>query len=116
MLRSRRQPLRGAASDALTLVRSDVSPDRCSNVTFAGARGGRSSCLPRQQEYLIGVHDRGQPVRDGERGMAACDAIEFGLDRVFGLRVERGSRLVENQDTRTLEDRARNRDTLLFAA
>ena len=44
------------------------------------------------------------------------DALELGLDRLLGARVERGGRLVEDQDARIFQQRARDRHALLLAA
>ena len=46
----------------------------------------------------------------------ARDALERRLDLALGEAVERRRRLVEHQDRRRLEDRARDRDALLLAA
>src|SRR5262249_21279842 len=48
--------------------------------------------------------------------MSPGDAGELVLYRLFGGGIERGGRLVEDQDPRILEDRARNRDALLLSA
>jgi hypothetical protein len=50
-----------------------------------------------EHQDLVGVHDRRQPVRDDQRGAAAA-TCRAGLDRLLGLRVERRSGLVEDQD------------------
>ena len=63
---------------------------------------------------LIGIDDRGQPVRDGERGAAGRNAAEFRLNRLLRFGIERRSRLVENQDPGVLQQRPRNR-TLCFS-
>ena len=65
---------------------------------------------------LVGAHHGREPVRDHERGAADADAVELGLDRLLGRGVERGGRLVEDQDRRILQQRARDRDALLLAA
>ena len=69
-----------------------------------------------EHEDLVGIDDRRQPVRDDQRGALARDLGELGLDDLLGARVERDGRLVEDQDGRVLEQRARDRDALLFAA
>ena len=65
---------------------------------------------------LVGVHHRRQPVRDHQRGAADRDAVEFGLDRFLAFGIQRRGRLVEDQDRRILQQRARDRDALLLAA
>ena len=69
-----------------------------------------------ENEDQVGVDDRGQPVRDRQRRAVLRDPLEFRLDRLLRLRVERGRGLVEDQDARILEHGARDRDPLLFAA
>ena len=51
-----------------------------------------------EHEDLVGVDDRRQPVRDGQRRAVARDQPQLGLDRLLGARVERRRRLVEDQD------------------
>ena len=72
------------------------------------------ACL--EHDDLVGMHDRRQPVRDHDRGPAALDIFERALDLGLGAAVERAGRLVEDQDRRVLEQRARDRDALLLAA
>src|SRR6266516_3438766 len=47
---------------------------------------------------------------------SASRTVERLLDEPFGLRVERARRLVEDEDRRVAQDRARNRDPLFLAA
>src|SRR5262245_44703564 len=69
-----------------------------------------------QHEDFIGVHDRGKPVRNGERRVALRDARELLLDTLLCRGIERGSRLVEYQNARILENGAGDRDPLFLAA
>src|SRR5690349_2780415 len=55
-------------------------------------------------------------MRDDERRAADRDALELRLDRLFGARIERRGGLVEDQNSWILEQRARDRYALLFAA
>ena len=55
-------------------------------------------------------------MRDDQGRAFACDLGEFGLDDLFGARIERARRLVEDDDGRLFEQRARDRHALLFAA
>ena len=57
-----------------------------------------------------------QPVRDDERGAAPCRARPAPPARALGFRIERGGRLVEQDDRRILDQRARDRDALALAA
>ena len=63
-----------------------------------------------------GVADGGEPVRDHEGGAAFHHLGERGLHLGLGQRVERARRLVENEDRRILEQRARDREALALAA
>src|SRR5262249_34072878 len=55
-------------------------------------------------------------MRDDERRAAYRDALELRLDRLFRARIERRGRLVEDQNSWILEERARDGDALLLAA
>ena len=59
---------------------------------------------------------RRQPVRDRDDGAAAHQAAERFADRLFGFAVERGGRLVEQQERRVLEKGAGDGDALALAA
>ena len=65
---------------------------------------------------LIGVADGREPVGDRECGAALRELVECLLNRVFGLRVERARRLVQDEDRRVAKDRASDRDALLLTA
>ena len=67
-------------------------------------------------ESLMRVDDGLKPVRDHERNLVACGAPQFFLNRTFVGRIERLCGLVEDQQRRVLQRRARNLDALLFAA
>jgi hypothetical protein len=60
--------------------------------------------------------DRGQPVRDHDRRPVRHQRPERVLDQRFALGIERTGGLVEDQDRRVLQDRARDRDALALAA
>ncbi len=62
------------------------------------------------------LHDGREPVRDHERGAALRHPVERVLDFLLGVAVERGGRLVEQQDRRAFQDGARDGDALLLAA
>ena len=69
-----------------------------------------------EHDDLVGADDGREPVRDHQRGAAARDALERVLDFLLGVAVERRGRLVEHQDRRRFQDRARDGDALLLAA
>ncbi len=63
------------------------------------------------------VLDRREPVRDDDgRAARASASSSAAWTSALRLRVERRGRLVEDQDRRVLEDRARDRDALPLAA
>ena len=69
-----------------------------------------------QHQNLIGFHNRGEPMRDDERGAVFGDLLELALDGFFRFRVEGGGSFVENQNVRIFQNRARNRYALFLAA
>ena len=60
--------------------------------------------------------DRRQPMGDDERGAALHQPVERRLHQRLALRVERGGRLVEQQDRRVLQDGAGDGEALALAA
>src|SRR5262245_53305702 len=58
----------------------------------------------------------GEAMRDDEGRAPARGAVERLDQRVLGRGVEARGRLVEDQDRRVADDRARDRDALLLAA
>src|SRR5258705_10376991 len=64
----------------------------------------------------VRIANRRQPVSDGQRRTVSRDLFQLRLDRFLRLRVERGRCFVEDQDRRLLENGARDRNALLFAA
>src|SRR5690348_5787258 len=69
-----------------------------------------------EDEDLIRADDRRKAVRDGQRGPVRRDLLELGLNQLLRLGVERRGRLVEDEQPRRLENGARDRDALFFAA
>ena len=69
-----------------------------------------------QHDDFVGAHNGRQPVCDHKRGAVARNALERVLNFFFGVAVQGGRRLVKDQDRRPLQDCARDRDALLFAA
>jgi hypothetical protein len=64
----------------------------------------------------IRLADRRQPVRDDQAGAIGQQRFERGLDQLLVVTVERARRLVEDEDARVLEERARDREPLPLAA
>jgi len=63
----------------------------------------------------VGVADRRQPVRDGDRGAVLDEGLERPLYDALTFRVERRGRLVENENRWVLEDYSRDRQPLAFS-
>ena len=68
-----------------------------------------------QHDDQVGVADRGEAVCDHERGAAGEERAQRALDLPLGADVDRRGRLVEDQDPRVGEQRARERDELALA-
>ena len=79
-----------------------------------GARARRSG-RPRRRGS-VGAPDRREPVGDDEGRPPLHQLGEALLDERLALAVERGGGLVQDQDPRIGEDRARDRDPLALAA
>ena len=67
-------------------------------------------------EDPVGAQDGRQPVGDRDRRAPLHQAFEGRLDESLGDGVERGGRLVEDEDPRILEQHARDGDPLLLTA
>src|SRR5207248_869744 len=69
-----------------------------------------------EHDEAIHARDGGEPVRDGDHGLALHELEELLLNRDLHLAVERRGRFIEHQDRRILEDHARERDALALPA
>ena len=69
-----------------------------------------------QDNDLVRIDDGAEAVGNDQGRAVARQFLEVGLDLALGLGIERGGRLVEQQDRRRFEDGARDRDALLLAA
>ena len=69
-----------------------------------------------QHDDAIGHADAGEAVRDQHDGLAAAELLEALEHFVLGARIERGGRLVEDQQLRVAHVGARDGDLLPFAA
>ena len=65
--------------------------------------------------YNVGVHRRRKPVRDDDRRSPCCKVTETFEPIRFSPGVERAGRLVENDDRRASQKRARERNPLPLA-
>ena len=77
-------------------------------------RLGDSTVL--EHDDAVRVADRRKTVRNGENRTARHHPVQRLLHELFSHRIERARRFVENQDRRILENRPRDRHTLLLAA
>jgi hypothetical protein len=71
---------------------------------------------PLQHHHPIEIAQRRETMRDRDHGAAAHQPAERFADRFLGFAVERGGGLVQQQDRRVLQERARDRDALALAA
>ena len=71
---------------------------------------------PLEHQDAVEVAHGGQAMRDRQHGAAAHQAAERLADELLGCAVERGGRLVEQQQRRVLEERARDGDALALSA
>ena len=69
-----------------------------------------------EHDDLVGERDRREPVGDHERRAARHHLAQRLLDRLLGRRVDGGGGVVEDQDPRVGEQRARDREPLALAA
>jgi hypothetical protein len=67
-------------------------------------------------ENQIGVGNRRQPVRDHDGRASAGQPRELAQYRALGARIQRRGRLVEDDDARIFQQRARDGDPLPLAA
>src|SRR5688500_9550981 len=69
-----------------------------------------------QDEDHVGMRDRGQPMRDDEDRTILEQAVDGLLHEPLGFRIQRGRRLVEDQNRWIGEQRARDGEALALAA
>ena len=67
------------------------------------------------QNTIAGQHRR-KPMGDHQRGALLHQIFQRGLHKRFAFGIERGSRLVQQQQRRIAQDRARDGDALALAA
>src|SRR2546427_81715 len=68
-----------------------------------------------EHEDAVGAHDTRETVGEDEGGAASHETIERRLDQRLALRVDRRERLVEHEDRRVAQERARDGDPLALA-
>ena len=81
-----------------------------------GVRAALDDASGLHHQNLVGDENRRETVRDGDSRAALHHRLQRRLDQPLRVGVERAGRLVQNQDTRVLEDHARDGDALLLAA
>ena len=69
-----------------------------------------------EHDDLVGERDRREAVGDDDRRPAAHRLAQAVADLRLGRRVDRRGRVVEDQDSRVDDERARDRDALALAA
>ena len=70
---------------------------------------------PVEHQDLVGVPHGGKPVGNDKAGALLHQALESLLDLAFGLGVNAGGCLVEDEHRRVFEEIACKGDTLFFA-
>jgi hypothetical protein len=90
-----------------------VFPPACQQLVVRSALDDLSV---RHDDDAIGVAHGGEAVRDDQGGPVLHQALEGFLHQALRLGVEGGRRLVEDQDGRVLQDRARDREPLALSA
>ena len=68
-----------------------------------------------EHDDVVRVLDRGQAMRDHQRGAVLHQSLHGFLDQALRFGIQRAGGLVEDQDRRVLEDRARDGDALALA-
>ena len=71
---------------------------------------------PFEVDHVVGQRDRRRPRRDHQDGGAGERVAQVAEHDPFGLRVERGRRVVEQQQLRPADQRPGQRDALALAA
>ena len=67
-------------------------------------------------DNLVGVNERRQPMRNYERGLFAVAFANGIEDHRFGLAIDSGQRIIENEDGRITHQSPRDGDTLALAS
>ena len=67
-----------------------------------------------QNQGLVAFGQRRQPVRHDDHRPTARDAQQVGVDQRLAFRVERAGGLVEDQDPRIVDQRARDGEALAW--
>ena len=68
------------------------------------------------EQDLVGMHQRAQPVRDDERHAVLGEALHRRADALLGAGVDRGGGIVEDQHRRPQHQAAGDRQALALAA
>ena len=103
-------------------MRYSLNCSRCSTAYWP-SRASSSWCVPDldhapgiHHEDAVGLLDGRKPVRDHERRAVGHQRLELVLDLALEFGVERGRRLVEDQDRRVAQQRTCDRDALALPA
>ena len=68
-----------------------------------------------EHQDAVGIDDAGEPVRQDQGRAPGHQAVERALDDGFVLGIDRGQRLVENEDRRVAQQRPRDRKPLALS-
>ena len=97
------------------LLRPELAIDRAA-LEQRAVRGDVHDLALFQHQDLVAFGERRQAVGDDHHGPAARDAQQVGVDQRLALGIERAGGLVEDQDARIGDQRARDREALPLAA
>ena len=114
--RSRRRPPSSEVSSARALRLVQAVVGALARHQFVVRCPTSTTCPRSMHDQPVGLAQRRQPVGDGDRGAALHQVVERLLDLLLGLGVDRRGGLVEDQDARVDQQRARDRDALALAA
>src|SRR5947209_851371 len=67
-------------------------------------------------QYGVGMHDGVQPMGDDNGGAVLAEMLDRFLDLLFGFRIKRCGRFVEQDDWGVLHERAGDRDALALSS
>src|SRR5262245_57673524 len=97
----------------LQLVEHRVAPIVAQQLVVAA---GLHDAAAVDHQDAVGMHDGCEPMRDRDGGAAAAELGDRFLHVALGLGVERRGGLIEQDDWRILDQRARDCDALALAA
>src|SRR5688500_17613696 len=105
--------LRLAFIAELELVQARIGASRCQQLAMSSALHDTAAV---EHENLRRMLDRGETMGDDEDGPSLEQAIDRFLNEPLRFGIERGGSLIEDENRRIDEERARDRDALPLSA